>query len=100
MFRKKILVVDDSTFFAKVITAALTRENYEVVWAPCGEDGLRLVREEKPDLVLLDVVMPDISGFDVCRILRAAESNNPAKAMYLRYCSACHGESAKGDAIA
>ncbi len=76
LFRKKILVVDDSTFFAKVINNALTQDGYDVVWASCGEDALRLVRAEKPDLMLLDVVMPDISGFEVCRILRAAESNN------------------------
>lgn len=76
LFRKKILIVDDSSFFAKIIVKALTQEGYDVIWAPCGEDGLRMVREEKPDLVLLDVVMPDISGFEVCRILRTAESNN------------------------
>ncbi|NLA87101.1 MAG: response regulator [Clostridiales bacterium] len=76
MFRKKILIVDDSSFFAKVIVKALTQEGYDVVWASCGEEAFRMVREEKPDLVLLDVVMPDISGFEVCRILRAAESNN------------------------
>ena len=76
MFRKKILIVDDSIFFAKVIVKALSEEGYNVIWAPCGEDALRMVRQEKPDLVLLDVVMPDISGFEVCRILRAAESNN------------------------
>lgn len=76
LFRKKILLIDDSNFFAKVIQSALDKEGFDVVWAPCGEDGLRLVREEKPDLVLLDVVMPDINGFEVCRILREAESNN------------------------
>lgn len=76
MFRKKILIVDDSSFFAQIILKALSQEGYDVIWAPCGEDALRMVREEKPDLVLLDVVMPDISGFEVCRILRAAESNN------------------------
>lgn len=76
LFRKKILIVDDSNFFASIIKQTLTQENYDVIRAAGGEDGLRLVREEKPDLVLLDVVMPDISGFDVCRILRSAESNN------------------------
>ena len=76
LFRKKILIVDDSSFFANIIIKALTQEGYDVIWASCGEDALRMVREEKPDLVLLDVVMPDISGFEVCRILRAAESNN------------------------
>lgn len=76
LFRKKILIVDDSNFFAEVIKQALTQEGYHVIRAAGGEEGLRLVREEKPDLVLLDVVMPDINGFDVCRILRSAESNN------------------------
>ena len=76
MFKKKILVVDDSDFFAAVIGKALTQDGYDVVRAACGEDGLRLVREEKPDLVLLDVVMPGMDGFQVCSILRAKDSNN------------------------
>lgn len=76
LFQKKILVVDDSEFFVKIIERTLTQNGYEVVSACCGEDCLRLVREEKPDLVLLDVIMTGISGFDVCRVLRAAESNN------------------------
>jgi diguanylate cyclase (GGDEF)-like protein len=76
LYKKKILVVDDSDFFARIIDRALTQDGYAVVRASNGEDGLRLVREEKPDLVLLDIVMPGISGFEVCRILRAAESNN------------------------
>lgn len=76
MFRKKILIVDDSNFFAAIINQALSQEGYNVIRASGGEDGLRLVREEKPDLVLLDIVMPDLSGFEVCRILRSADSNN------------------------
>lgn len=46
-----------------------------MIHASTGEDGLRMVHTEKPDLVLLDLVMPDISGFDVCRVLRESESN-------------------------
>ena len=76
MFKKKILVVDDSDFFAAVINKALMTEGYDVVRAGSGEDGLRLCREAKPDLVLLDVVMPGMSGFEVCRILRSRDSNN------------------------
>jgi diguanylate cyclase (GGDEF)-like protein len=76
VFRKKILIVDDSDFFAKVIENMLIPADYNVVRASSGEDGLRLVREEKPDLVLLDIVMPDMNGFEVCRILRESESNN------------------------
>lgn len=76
MFRKKILVVDDSNFFIKAIQSVLLPEGYDVVSAKSGEEGLCLVRQEKPDLVLLDIEMPDMSGFEVCRILRATESNN------------------------
>ncbi len=57
MFKKKILVVDDSDFFLRAIDSTLSQDSYEVILASSGEEGLRLVREEKPDLVLLDVVM-------------------------------------------
>ena len=76
MFQKKILIIDDSNFFARCIMNILTIDGYIVVHASTGKDGLRMVIEEKPDLVLLDVVMPDMDGFEVCRILREAESNN------------------------
>jgi diguanylate cyclase (GGDEF)-like protein len=76
MPEKKILVVDDSLFFIKYIIDILEQAGYFVLHAMTGEEGLNLVAAEKPDLVLLDVVMPDISGFEVCRILRASESNN------------------------
>jgi CheY-like chemotaxis protein len=57
LFKKKILVVDDSDFFLRAIDSTLSQDSYEVILASSGEEGLRLVREEKPDLVLLDVVM-------------------------------------------
>jgi len=76
MFRKKILLIDDSDFFAQCVRNILEESGYIMLHANKGEIGLRLVREEKPDLVLLDVVMPDMDGFQVCRILREAESNN------------------------
>jgi diguanylate cyclase (GGDEF)-like protein len=49
---------------------------YDVVAASTGEEGLELVKKEKPDLVLLDGVLTDVSGFEVCRVLRESESNN------------------------
>ncbi len=76
VFKKKILVVDDSHFFATLITNILTQDGYAVISTGCGETCFRLVREEKPDLVLLDIVMPDINGLEVCKTLRASESNN------------------------
>jgi diguanylate cyclase (GGDEF)-like protein len=72
---KKILVVDDSPFFRGQLKFTLSKE-YDVVEAGTGAEGLDLVKIEKPDLVLLDVVMPDYSGFEICRILRESESNN------------------------
>ncbi len=76
MFQKKILLIDDSSFFAKLIQNVLETVDYVVIHASSGEEGLHLVRKEKPDLVLLDVVMPDMDGFEVCKILRDDESNN------------------------
>lgn len=74
--RKKILIVDDSYFFRSEMSRILTAFGYEVISTDSGEKALEIVKAEKPDLVLLDVVMPDIDGFEVCRILRSAESNN------------------------
>ena len=72
---KKILIIDDSPFFRGQLKLTLSKE-YEVIEAGTGAEGLDMVKIEKPDLVLLDVVMPDYSGFEICRILRESESNN------------------------
>lgn len=76
MFRKKILIIDDTEFMIKLITDILEEKGYVVVSASNGLDGIRKVYEEKPDLVLLDIIMPGIDGFEVCKILREDESNN------------------------
>lgn len=73
---KKILVIDDSLFFRQQIKLALTNAGYDVIVSDNGEDGLLQVKKEKPDLVLLDIVMPGIDGFEVCGILRSSDSNN------------------------
>ncbi|MDF2522646.1 MAG: diguanylate cyclase protein [Clostridiales bacterium] len=76
MFKKKILIIDDSELMVKIITDVLIEADYQVISAPDGYKGLQKVREEKPDLVILDVVMPGMSGFEVCKRLRDDESNN------------------------
>ena len=73
MFKKKILLIDDSDFFANYIKRILEEAGYIMLHSSSGEEGLSMVRLEKPDLVLLDIVMPDIDGFQVCRILREAD---------------------------
>jgi diguanylate cyclase (GGDEF)-like protein len=72
---KKVLIVDDSPFFRGQLKLTLSKE-YDVIEAGLGAEGLEMVKREKPDIVLLDVVMPDCSGFEICRILRESESNN------------------------
>ncbi|MDQ2085395.1 response regulator [Herbivorax sp. ANBcel31] len=76
MFKKKILIIEDTGFMRKLISDILIDSDYDVVTASTGPQGIQRVREEKPDLVLLDVVMPGMDGFEVCKVLREDESNN------------------------
>jgi len=69
----KILVVDDEPDVLRLASIILESEGYMVVTASSGEEALRMVSEGKPDLVLLDVVMPGLSGLDVCRELKRRE---------------------------
>lgn len=68
--RAKILLVDDDPDFVEATKAVLESRPYEVITALGGEEGLKKAREEKPDLVLLDIIMPDIDGFQVCQQLK------------------------------
>jgi diguanylate cyclase (GGDEF)-like protein len=68
-------VIDDSPFFRGWLRKTLSSE-YEILEAGDGEEGIESVKREKPDLVLLDGVLRGMSGFEVCRALRAMESNN------------------------
>lgn len=68
--KKKILLVEDDEALANVYQSRLDIEGFETKWVGNGEDALAVAIEFKPDLVLLDVMMPKISGFDVLDILR------------------------------
>ena len=67
----KILVVDDTPQNVKILDAVLSPRGYSVVAAASGAEALHKVAQERPDLVLLDIVMPDLDGYEVCRRLRA-----------------------------
>src|SRR5512138_327144 len=67
---KKVLVIEDDATLQSVLRYNLVREGYEVTTASDGAEGLELARTEKPDCILLDVMLPKMSGFEVCRILR------------------------------
>lgn len=68
--KKKILLVEDDEALANVYKSRLDIEGFETRWVGNGEDALAVAIEFKPDLILLDVMMPKISGFDVLDILR------------------------------
>ena len=68
---KKILIIDDYPDNVFLLQDRLEKEGFEVIKAYHGETGIQKAIEEKPDLILLDIMMPDISGFEVCKILTA-----------------------------
>lgn len=71
MEQKKILVADDEPHILRVVKDKLANAGFTVVTASNGEEALEAARREKPALILLDVMMPKMNGFDVCRALRA-----------------------------
>ena len=71
-----ILVVEDEENLANALRYNMEREGYMVSIAPDGAEGLRRAREDRPDLVILDIMLPILDGFEVCRILRK-ETNIP-----------------------
>lgn len=75
--KKKILVVDDEIEFLEMIKMRLEANNYNVVTAIDGKDALDKVKNEKPDAVLLDVLMPGIDGIDVLRRIRKENEKLP-----------------------
>lgn len=68
---KSVLLVDDDVDFCDATELLLESKGYEVILAYDGKEGLEKVRTEKPDLVILDVMMPEMNGYDVCVVLKA-----------------------------
>jgi DNA-binding response OmpR family regulator len=68
---RKVLIADDEPNIVISLEFLLRREGFEVLVAVDGDEALARARAEKPDLVLLDVMMPKMNGFDVCQALRA-----------------------------
>ncbi len=70
MTAKKILVVEDDPSAARLVGYTLEQQGYQVVTASNGVEGLRKAEEEEPDLLILDVMLPGLDGFEVCHRLR------------------------------
>ncbi|MFM1654248.1 response regulator [Brevibacillus sp. B_LB10_24] len=73
----KILVVDDEPSIAKLLQFNLEKAGYQVVIALDGKQGLEMARQEKPDFIVLDLMLPKMDGMDVCKTLRQERINTP-----------------------
>jgi len=91
----RLLVIDDTPTNARLLEAMLGPRGYSVVTASSGTDGLAQLRQEPPDLVLLDIVMPDMTGYEVCRQIRA----DPATRLLPVVMMTSSGDQDKVDAI-
>jgi two-component system, OmpR family, alkaline phosphatase synthesis response regulator PhoP len=83
MKKPTILVVDDEPFICRSLTFVLRKENYLVLEARNGEEALVAIREHKPDLVFLDVMMPKVNGFQVTQQVRADRDLDAVKIILL-----------------
>ena len=74
---KRILIVEDEKNIIDILSFNLSREGYDTMEAMDGKTGLQLALEQDPDLILLDLMLPEMNGFDVCRSLRAQGRTTP-----------------------
>lgn len=71
---KKILVVDDEVHIVRILRDTLSRRGYDVVTAADGDEAVKVAVSEVPDLVFMDVMMPNVSGFDACETMRREDA--------------------------
>jgi DNA-binding response OmpR family regulator len=81
--RRRILVADDEIYILHILEFSLNLEGYEVISATSGEEALTKATQERPDLVVLDVLMPQMDGHDVCRRLKADERTRNIPVVFL-----------------
>jgi DNA-binding response OmpR family regulator len=80
MTKKKILIADDNQNIRDALTYLLEDEGYEIELAKDGAEALRIVRMRQPDILFLDIMMPEINGYDVCSAIR---SDQALKGIYI-----------------
>lgn len=80
---RKILLAEDDRFLRKAAEATLRRHGFTVLAAADGEEALRLARDEPPDLILLDLIMPKLQGFEVLRVLKEDPATSPIPVIVL-----------------
>ncbi|MFA5224911.1 MAG: response regulator [Candidatus Omnitrophota bacterium] len=84
MDKKKILIIDDEENFCNLVKKNVEKTNeFEVYTATNGDDGIKLIKEVKPDLILLDIIMPGLDGGDVVSLIRSDESIKDTPIVFL-----------------
>lgn len=76
MSRKKILIVEDEESLLRLESILLTSKGYDVKGVPNGQAALDAIASQKPDLILLDIMLPEIDGFEVCRRIKTAKDTS------------------------
>jgi two-component system alkaline phosphatase synthesis response regulator PhoP len=74
MARGKVLVVDDEEYIQHILNFSFGAEGYDVVTASDGEEGLSKARNEKPDVIVMDIMMPKMDGYEACKKIKADPS--------------------------
>ena len=81
--KKTILVIDDDESLRKMLQMRLSFCDYKVVTADCGEKAFEMINKNRPDLILLDIAMPDMDGFEVCKILKDDQETRDIPIVFL-----------------
>ncbi len=80
---KRILIVDDEPDIVELVKNRLEENNYDVICAPDGKEGIKKAQQQRPDLILMDILMPHMSGGDAVRLLRADAATKHIPIMFL-----------------
>jgi putative two-component system response regulator len=81
--KARILLIDDHQTVFRLIEAIVRIKGYKLLYAESGQQGIVMARQEQPDMILLDVMMPDIDGFKVCQYLKENEDTKTIPVMFL-----------------
>ena len=81
--KSRILLIDDHQTVFRLLEAIVRIKGYTLLYAESGQQGIVMARQEQPDLILLDVMMPDIDGFKVCQYLKENEDTKEIPIMFL-----------------
>ncbi len=80
---KKILVVDDDPYILMSLEFLMKKNGYDVMVARNGTEALEIVEKQLPDVVLLDIMMPDVDGYEICKHIKASKKLKDAKVVFM-----------------